>query len=146
VKCAVISPSMAGAKQCGDTDLSWFRPQGRTSSRLRLCAVLQCTVVPVEGGYKLGGRGGKASKSLLVGVGRKPETRTPNPKNPTPNPKNPRPENPNVISGVISRNPKLLRVNRVSIHGNRNSRITRILRHPLAAHVCAQYFSPAQQH
>jgi hypothetical protein len=89
---------------------------------------------------------GKRIPPRPLGVGRKPETRTPNPKNPTPNPKNPRPENPNVISGVISRNPKLLRVNRVSIHGNRNSRITRILRHPLAAHVCAQYFSPAQQH
>ena len=62
---------------------------------------------------------------LLVWVGTKPETRSPNPKNPSPNPKYPNPKNPKTNSGSNPRYPKLLRVIRVLGHGTRNTRITR---------------------
>jgi hypothetical protein len=46
--------------------LSWFRPRGRTSSRVCVSTVLSCTGVLIEGGYKQGERGGESSKSLVV--------------------------------------------------------------------------------
>jgi hypothetical protein len=57
-KIDVINLLMVGAKQHGDMGLSWFRPRGRTSSRLRVCVVLRCTGGGCRGGLQ-------ASKSLL---------------------------------------------------------------------------------
>jgi hypothetical protein len=56
---------MAGAKQHNDT--GFYPGSGRESYIQQGCAqgaVLRCTVVLVEGGYKRGGRGGEASRSL----------------------------------------------------------------------------------
>jgi hypothetical protein len=56
--------SMAGARQHIDTSFILVLAVGRTFSRGALGAVLRCTVVLAEGGYKRGGRGGEASRSL----------------------------------------------------------------------------------
>jgi hypothetical protein len=55
---------MAGAKQHVDTSFILVLDVGHTSNRGALGAVLRCTVVLAEGGYKHGGRGGEASRSL----------------------------------------------------------------------------------
>ena len=62
---------------------------------------------------------------LCLWLGRKPDTRYPNPKNPSPNPKSPNPKNPNPNPGSNPRYPKLIRVVRVLGHGTRNTRTTR---------------------
>jgi hypothetical protein len=62
-KSAEIYLLMAGAKQLGDTDLSLFRPRPYVQQWCARGTVLRCTVVLVEGGYKRGGRGGRASRS-----------------------------------------------------------------------------------
>jgi hypothetical protein len=65
IRCVEIGLSMAGAKQQWGTRFIPVPVVGRTSSRGALVALyLQGTVVLVEGGYKRGGRGGEASKSL----------------------------------------------------------------------------------
>jgi hypothetical protein len=61
----------------------------------------------------------------ILGLGKKPVTRNPNPEYPNPNPKYPKPEFCSGISGSNLQNPKLFRVIRVSQSGTRNTRITR---------------------
>jgi hypothetical protein len=63
----------------------------------------------------------------ILGLGKKPVTRNPNPEYPNPNPKYPKPEFCSGISGSNLQNPKLFRVIRVSQSGTRNTRITRTL-------------------
>jgi hypothetical protein len=61
---------MAGAKQWRDTSFILVLAAGPYAQQV--CAhgaVLQCIMVLVEGGYKQGGRGGEASKSLLYDWG-----------------------------------------------------------------------------
>jgi hypothetical protein len=62
-KSAEIYLSMVGAKQLGDTDLSWFWPGPYVQQWCARGTVLRCTVVLAEGGYKRSGRGGRASRS-----------------------------------------------------------------------------------
>jgi hypothetical protein len=56
--------SMVGAKQLVTRGLSWFRPGPYVQQVCARGTVLRCTVVPIEGRYKQGGRGGGASRSL----------------------------------------------------------------------------------
>jgi hypothetical protein len=56
---------MVGAKQLKTWGLSWFRPGPYVQKGCARGTVLLCTGVPVVGGYKQGGRGGAASKSLV---------------------------------------------------------------------------------
>jgi hypothetical protein len=63
-KSAKIYLSMVGAKQLVTRGLSWFRPGPYVQQVCARGTVLRCTVVPVEGRYKQGGRGGGASRSL----------------------------------------------------------------------------------
>jgi hypothetical protein len=62
-KSAEIYLSMAGAKQLVTRGLSWFRPGSYVQQWCARGTILRCTVVLVEGGYKRGGRGGRASRS-----------------------------------------------------------------------------------
>jgi hypothetical protein len=59
---------------------------------------------------------------LTLGLGKKPDTRNPNPKNPNPNPNS---KNPNYNLGSNFRYPKLFRKFRVKQTGTRSTRITR---------------------
>jgi hypothetical protein len=73
---AEIYLSMAGAKQHDDT--GFYPGSGRGPYVEQGCAqgvVLRCTVVLAEGGYKHGGRGGEASRSLRFDGGRVPISR-----------------------------------------------------------------------
>jgi hypothetical protein len=62
-KSAEIYPSMAGAKQLGDTSFILV-PAGAIRSAV-VCSgtILRCTMVLAEGRYKRGGRGGWSSRS-----------------------------------------------------------------------------------
>jgi hypothetical protein len=62
-KSAEIYLSMAGAKQLMTRGLSWFRLGPYIQQWCARGTVLRCTVVLAEGGYKRGGREGRASKS-----------------------------------------------------------------------------------
>jgi hypothetical protein len=62
-KSAEIYLSMAGAKQLVTRGLSWFRPGPYVQQWCARGTILRCTVVLAEGGYKRGGRGGRASRS-----------------------------------------------------------------------------------
>jgi hypothetical protein len=62
-KSAEIYLSMAGAKQLVTRGLSCFRPEPYVQQWCARGTTLRCTVVLAEGGYKRGGRGGRASKS-----------------------------------------------------------------------------------
>jgi hypothetical protein len=66
-KSAEIYLSMADAKQLVTRGLSWFRPGPYVQQRCARGTVLRCTMVLVEGIYKQGGRGGRASRSLRSG-------------------------------------------------------------------------------
>jgi hypothetical protein len=59
---------------------------------------------------------------VVLGLGKKPVTRNPNPEYPNPNPKYPKPEFCSGISGSNVQNPNLVRVIRVSQSGTRNTR------------------------
>jgi hypothetical protein len=54
---------MAGAKQLSDTGLSCFQPGPYVQQWCARGTILRCTVVLAEGGYKQGGREGRASRS-----------------------------------------------------------------------------------
>jgi hypothetical protein len=54
---------MAGAKQLVTRGLPWFRPGPYVQQCCARGTILRCTVVHAEGGYKRGGRGGRASRS-----------------------------------------------------------------------------------
>jgi hypothetical protein len=70
---AEIYLSMASAKQHVDTSFILVPAVGRTSSREgALGVVLRCTVVLAEGGYKRGGRGEEAFRSLRFDSDRVP--------------------------------------------------------------------------
>jgi hypothetical protein len=62
-KSAEIYLSMASAKQPDDTDLSWFRTGPYVQQWRARGTVLRCTWCLQRGGYKQGGRGGRASRS-----------------------------------------------------------------------------------
>jgi hypothetical protein len=62
-KSAEIYLCMAGAKQLMTLGLSWFRPGLYVQQWCARGTILRCTVVLAEGGYKRGGRGGRASRS-----------------------------------------------------------------------------------
>jgi hypothetical protein len=62
-KSVEIYLSMAGAKQLVTRGLSWFRLGPYVQQRCAQGTILRCTVVLAEGGYKRGGRGGRASRS-----------------------------------------------------------------------------------
>jgi hypothetical protein len=54
---------MAGAKQLVTRRLSWFRPGPYVQQWCARGTILRSTVVLADGGYKRGGRGGRASRS-----------------------------------------------------------------------------------
>jgi hypothetical protein len=62
-KSAKIYLSMADAKQLLTRGLSWFRPEPYIQQWCARGTILRHTVVLAEGGYKRGGRGGRASGS-----------------------------------------------------------------------------------
>jgi hypothetical protein len=62
-KSVEIYLSMAGAKQLVTRDLSRFRPGPYVHQWCDRGTIFHCTVVLAEGGYKRGGRGGRASRS-----------------------------------------------------------------------------------
>jgi hypothetical protein len=55
---------MADAKQLVTRGLSWFQLGPYVQQWCARGTILRCTVVLAEGGYKRGGRGGRASRSL----------------------------------------------------------------------------------
>jgi hypothetical protein len=82
-----------------------------------------------------------------LGLGIKPETRTPNPYNQNPYPYSPNPFNPNPTTGWHPRYPKLLWVVRVCTPGTRTTRKTRHARktHTNTHYTAHQRSSPAHQ-
>jgi hypothetical protein len=63
-KSAEIYLSMAGAKQHNDKGLSWFRPWAVRPVGVRSGRCIAVHRGACRGGYKQGGRGGEASRSL----------------------------------------------------------------------------------
>jgi hypothetical protein len=62
-KSTEIYLSMTGAKQLVTRGLSWFRSGPYVQQWCAWGTILRCTVVLAEGGYRRGGRGGRASRS-----------------------------------------------------------------------------------
>jgi hypothetical protein len=81
------------------------------------------------------------ARCRYISLGRKPDTRTPNPKYPHPNLKNPNPQYPKSNSGSECYYPNLFRLNRVVCPGTRS---TRTRNHLGSRRVIYSYYSAVQ--